>query len=57
MTSEDRESLEEKLEEMMEGPQRGEKEKEKEVEPVNLLPIVDSVYGQVGPICCSMCDS
>lgn len=52
MTSEDRESLDEKLEEMMEGTQRGEKEKEKEVEEVDLLPIVDSVYGQVGPIRC-----
>ncbi|XP_026213887.1 calcium-binding protein 2 isoform X1 [Anabas testudineus] len=45
-TMEDRESLEEKLEEMMEGPQRREKEKEEEDEPVDLLPIVDSVYGQ-----------
>ncbi|XP_026185607.1 calcium-binding protein 2 isoform X1 [Mastacembelus armatus] len=45
-TAEDRESLEEKLEELMEGPQRREKEIDQEVEPVNLLPIVDSVFGQ-----------
>ncbi|XP_042274681.1 calcium-binding protein 2-like isoform X2 [Thunnus maccoyii] len=44
--AEDREALEEKLEEMMEGPQRKKKEREKEVEPVDLLPIVDSVFGQ-----------
>ncbi|GLD67372.1 calcium-binding protein 2-like protein, partial [Lates japonicus] len=45
--AEDTEALEEKLEEMMEGPQRREKEKEKEeAEPVDLLPIVDSVFGQ-----------
>ncbi|XP_023272529.1 calcium-binding protein 2-like isoform X1 [Seriola lalandi dorsalis] len=44
--AEDREMLEEKLEEMMEGPQRREREKEKEGEPVDLLPIVDSVFGQ-----------
>ncbi|XP_071362897.1 calcium-binding protein 2 isoform X1 [Trachinotus anak] len=44
--AEDTETLEEKLEEMMEGPQRREKEKEKEVEPADLLPIVDSVFGQ-----------
>ncbi|XP_073343524.1 calcium-binding protein 2-like [Pagrus major] len=43
--SEDRESLEETLQEMMEGPQRREREME-EVEPVDLLPIVDSVFGQ-----------
>ncbi|XP_030251362.1 calcium-binding protein 2 isoform X2 [Sparus aurata] len=42
---EDRESLEETLEEMMDGPQRREREME-EVEPVDLLPIVDSVFGQ-----------
>ncbi|XP_056237983.1 calcium-binding protein 2-like [Seriola aureovittata] len=36
----------EMLEEMMEGPQRREREKEKEGEPVDLLPIVDSVFGQ-----------
>lgn len=52
MTEEDRESLDEKLEELMEGPHRREKEKEEEEEPVDLLPIVDSVFGQVGPICC-----
>ncbi|XP_076594853.1 calcium-binding protein 2 isoform X1 [Chaetodon auriga] len=43
--AEDQETLEETLEEMMEGPQRRETEKE-EVEPVDLLPIVDSVFGQ-----------
>lgn len=45
---EDSEALEEQLEELMEGPRRREKEKEKEEEPVDLLPIVDSVFGQVG---------
>ncbi|KAM9850408.1 calcium-binding protein 2 isoform 1-T1 [Aulostomus maculatus] len=49
-TAEEEQALEEKLEEMMEGPQRREKEKEKEKEkgeePVDLLPIVDSVFGQ-----------
>ncbi|KAK2904176.1 calcium-binding protein 2 isoform X1 [Channa argus] len=44
-TAEDRASLDERLEEMLEGPHRREKEKE-EGEPVDLLPIVDSVYGQ-----------
>ncbi|CAK6971944.1 calcium-binding protein 2-like isoform X2 [Scomber scombrus] len=43
--AEDREE-EEELEEMMEGAQRKEKEREKEVEPIDLLPIVDSVFGQ-----------
>ncbi|XP_035810680.2 calcium-binding protein 2 isoform X1 [Amphiprion ocellaris] len=45
---EDSEVLDEQLEEMMEGPQRREKEKEKEGEEenVDLLPIVDSVFGQ-----------
>ncbi|XP_006782049.1 calcium-binding protein 1-like [Neolamprologus brichardi] len=43
---EDSEALEEQLEELMEGPRRREKEKEKEEEPVDLLPIVDSVFGQ-----------
>ncbi|KAM3612286.1 uncharacterized protein V6R79_006280 [Siganus canaliculatus] len=43
--AEDRASLEEALEEMMEGPRRQEREKE-EAEPVDLLPIVDSVFGQ-----------
>uniref|UniRef100_A0AAX7UN52 EF-hand domain-containing protein n=1 Tax=Astatotilapia calliptera TaxID=8154 RepID=A0AAX7UN52_ASTCA len=41
---EDSEALEEQLEELMEGPRR--REKEKEEEPVDLLPIVDSVFGQ-----------
>lgn len=45
--AEDQRSLEETLEEMMQGPQRGEKEPER-AEPVDLLPIVDSVFGQVG---------
>uniref|UniRef100_A0A3P8VAM0 Calcium binding protein 2b n=2 Tax=Cynoglossus semilaevis TaxID=244447 RepID=A0A3P8VAM0_CYNSE len=45
--SEDRASLEEKLEEMMEGRQRKEEtEKEEEAEPVDLLPMVDSMFGQ-----------
>ncbi|KAM9356835.1 calcium-binding protein 2-like [Symphorus nematophorus] len=44
--AEDRESLEEVLEEMMEGPQRRDREKQEEVEPVDLLPIVTSVFGQ-----------
>ncbi|XP_068443958.1 calcium-binding protein 2 isoform X1 [Clinocottus analis] len=41
-----KETLEEELAEMMAGPQRGEMEKEEEGEPVDLLPIVDSVFGQ-----------
>lgn len=45
--AEDQRSLEETLEEMMQGPQRGEKEAGR-AEPVDLLPIVDSVFGQVG---------
>lgn len=45
---EDSEGLEEKLEEMMEGRQRRNEEAELEEEPVDLLPIVDSVFGQVG---------
>lgn len=54
MTAEDRESLEERLQEMMEGPHRRDKEGEgEEEEPVDLMPIVDSVFGQVGPGCCS----
>ncbi|XP_034398694.1 calcium-binding protein 2 isoform X1 [Cyclopterus lumpus] len=44
--SEDRETLEEELAEMMEGPPRGKGEKEEEGEPVDLLPMVDSVFGQ-----------
>ncbi|XP_054453191.1 calcium-binding protein 2-like [Anoplopoma fimbria] len=44
--AEDREMQEEELEEMMEGPQRRERENEEEGEPVDLLPIVDSVFGQ-----------
>ena len=46
--AEDSETLEEKLEEMMEGPQKRDRQKEKDAEPVDLLPIVDSVFGQVG---------
>ncbi|CAM9141629.1 unnamed protein product, partial [Lampetra planeri] len=38
--------LEETLEEMMEGPQRRDRESEKGEGPVDLLPIVDSVFGQ-----------
>lgn len=49
---EDRQILEETLEEMMQGPQRRDREEE-EAEPVDLLPIVDSVFGQVGAICCT----
>ncbi|KAA8588905.1 hypothetical protein FQN60_010250, partial [Etheostoma spectabile] len=45
--AEDRKSLEEELEEMMEGPQGTERQKEEDGEPVDLLPIVDSVFGQV----------
>lgn len=45
--TEDQKSLQETLEEMMQGPQRREKEVER-AEPVDLLPIVDSVFGQVG---------
>ncbi|XP_074504897.1 calcium-binding protein 2-like [Sebastes fasciatus] len=41
-----RELLEEELEEMMEGRRGREREKEEEREPVDLLPIVDSVFGQ-----------
>ncbi|XP_029702931.1 calcium-binding protein 2-like isoform X1 [Takifugu rubripes] len=41
----DRKFLEETLEEMMQGPQMKQRDQE-EGEPVNLLPIVDSVFGQ-----------
>ncbi|XP_069550692.1 calcium-binding protein 2-like [Brachyistius frenatus] len=44
--SEDSEALDDTLDEMMEGPQKGERDGEKEGEPVDLLPIVDSVFGQ-----------
>ncbi|XP_037531201.1 calcium-binding protein 2 [Nematolebias whitei] len=44
--AEDSEALEEKLEEMMEGRQRRNMEAEMEEEPVDLLPIVHSVFGQ-----------
>ncbi|XP_042349676.1 calcium-binding protein 2-like [Plectropomus leopardus] len=44
--AEDREMLDEELEELMEGRHGREKEKEEEGEPVDLLPIVDSVFGQ-----------
>ncbi|XP_059202034.1 calcium-binding protein 2 [Centropristis striata] len=43
--AEDSQSLEDELEEMMEGPTGRDREKE-EGEPVDLLPIVDSVFGQ-----------
>ena len=52
--AEDGEVLEETLEEMMQRPQRREREKE-EAEPVDLLPIVDSVFGQVG-VFMSICE-
>lgn len=55
--AEDRRLVEETLEEMMQRPQRRERESE-EAEPVDLLPIVDSVFGQVGvfmSICVSVC--
>ncbi|XP_068181867.1 calcium-binding protein 2 isoform X1 [Antennarius striatus] len=38
-------AIEETLEEMLQGPQRRERDKE-DVKPVDLLPIVDSVFGQ-----------
>lgn len=44
--TEDQKSLEETLEEMMQGPQS--REEVERAEPVDLLPIVDSVFGQVG---------
>ncbi|KAF7228267.1 calcium-binding protein 2 isoform X1 [Nothobranchius furzeri] len=44
--AEDSEDLEEKLEEMMEGSQRRNVEKEEEEEPLDLLPMVHSVFGQ-----------
>ncbi|KAK5864788.1 hypothetical protein PBY51_016001 [Eleginops maclovinus] len=44
--AEDSETLDEELEELMEGPQGRERAKEEEGEPVDLLPIVDSVFGQ-----------
>ncbi|XP_029297613.1 calcium-binding protein 2-like [Cottoperca gobio] len=44
--AEDRVALHEELEDVMEGPQGREREKEEEREPVDLLPIVDSVFGQ-----------
>lgn len=47
------ETLEETLEEMMQGPQRKQRDQE-EAEPVNLLPIVDSVFGQVS-VCVCVC--
>lgn len=50
----DRIFLEETLEEMMQGPQRKQRGQE-EAEPVNLLPIVDSVFGQVRGVCARVC--
>ncbi|XP_057706675.1 calcium-binding protein 2-like isoform X2 [Corythoichthys intestinalis] len=46
--SENEQTLEERLEEMMEGTRKKDsiKEEVEELEPVNLLPIVDSVFGQ-----------
>lgn len=51
--AEDSETLEEQLEELMEGPRRREKEKDKDTESVDLMPIVDSVFGQVGVCYCT----
>lgn len=45
--AEDSEALEEQLEEMLEGPHRSNGENEVEDEPADLLPIVNSVFGQV----------
>lgn len=50
----DRIFLEETLEEMMQGPQKEQRDQE-EAEPVNLLPIVDSVFGQVRACCVCVC--
>uniref|UniRef100_A0A3Q2DF79 Calcium binding protein 2b n=1 Tax=Cyprinodon variegatus TaxID=28743 RepID=A0A3Q2DF79_CYPVA len=44
--AEDSEALEEQLEEMLEGPHRSNGENEVEDEPADLLPIVNSVFGQ-----------
>ncbi|XP_037118198.1 calcium-binding protein 2 isoform X1 [Syngnathus acus] len=46
--SENGQTLEERLEQMMEGPQRKDSSREEveQSEPVDLLPIVDSVFGQ-----------
>lgn len=55
-TAEDTKALEEQLEEMLEGRHRGSEEKEAEEDPADLLPIVNSVFGQVGlEIGISMC--
>ncbi|KAM4621148.1 calcium-binding protein 2 isoform 1-T1 [Polymixia lowei] len=45
-SAEDGQELEDKLAEMMEGTQQKEREREMEKEPADLLPIVDSVFGQ-----------
>ncbi|KAM4732119.1 calcium-binding protein 2-like isoform 2-T2 [Anableps anableps] len=44
--AEDSKALEEQLEEMLEGPRRSSEEKEVEEDPTDLLPIVNSVFGQ-----------
>lgn len=46
--AEDSEALEEQLEEMLEGRRRTSEEKEAEEDSADLLPIVNSVFGQVG---------
>lgn len=53
--AEDSETQDEELDELMEGPQGRGGEREEEGEPVDLLPIVDSVFGQVGAIACRQC--
>lgn len=49
--AEESEIVDEELEEMLAGGQRRNMEKVEEAEPVDLLPIVDSVFGQVGLLC------
>ncbi|XP_033993967.1 calcium-binding protein 2-like [Trematomus bernacchii] len=44
--AEDSETQDEELDELMEGPQGRGREREEEGEPVDLLPIVESVFGQ-----------
>lgn len=52
--SENGRTLEQRLEQMMEGGQRkvSVREQVEELEPVDLLPIVDSVFGQVAKCWC-----
>lgn len=49
--AENSETMDEELEEMLAGGQRRNVETVEEAEPVDLLPIVDSVFGQVGRLC------